>query len=124
MIAKLAQFSAFVRVGGRLSARVAAADNDNRPVRRFAGPARTRRRPILVRRWHIAPAGTLECSWHVQDSAVCTGDEPGISRHIGLGKIAISNLPRAALISVDRIAAVLRYDGMSGGRLAAVTQLS
>jgi len=50
--------------------------NDNRPVRLVAA-RRREGRPVLFCRWHVTPAGRLECGWH--DGSAPATEEPGIS---------------------------------------------
>jgi|SRR5690348_13374142 hypothetical protein len=47
--------------------------NDNQPVRLVA-PWRRKRRPVLFCRWHLTPAGQIECSWH--DGSTPAAEEP------------------------------------------------
>lgn len=79
MFAKLAQFRAFNRAAERRFETAATPCNDNRRGRRFNAMAQRMRRPILVRRWHIAPSGRLECSWHLAEAKEL-GEASGMSR--------------------------------------------
>jgi hypothetical protein len=67
MFANLAEFrNSHRRLGRRLPVPASgrpANDNDLVPRLVIAPPRRAR--PVLVRRWHTTPAGTLECVWHV-----------------------------------------------------------
>ena len=83
MFAKLARFRTFNRTVGRRFGAAATPCNDNQPVRRFIASSRQLRRPVLLCRWHKAPTGALECSWHLGAIAASNAEEPGISRPIG-----------------------------------------
>ncbi len=104
MFAKLARFRTFKRTVGR---RFGAADtpcNDNQPVRRVIASSRQLRRPVLLCRWHKAPAGALECSWHLGAIAASNAEEPGISRPIGHGAVANRNLRHGGdFVTVEHI---------------------
>ena len=65
MVAKFAQLLAFSRSAARDARPVAIPCNDNQPIRRPAPPPRIMHRPVLVRRWLIAPSGALECRWFI-----------------------------------------------------------
>ena len=48
--------------------------NDNQPVRLVV--PRRQKRPVLLCRWNLTPAGRLECSWH--DGSASAAEEPWI----------------------------------------------
>ena len=79
MFAKKARSQYFTRDFQRGLGRSAATVrpcNDNQPARLVT--PRRQKRPVLLCRWNLTPAGQLECSWH--DGSVPTGgEEPGIS---------------------------------------------
>jgi hypothetical protein len=85
MVAKFARFPLVARIAGRRFGSVAVPCNDNDPSSRRAAPARPLRRPVLVRRWSIAPDGALECHW----SIAAGGDEDGPAkpRRIGVPRV-------------------------------------
>ena len=49
--------------------------NDNQPVRLVV--PRRQKRPVLLCRWNLTPAGRLECSW--RDGSAPAAEEPWIS---------------------------------------------
>jgi len=100
MFAKLARFRTFNRTVGRHFGAAATPCNDNQPVRRFIASSRQLRRPVLLCRWHKAPTGALECSWHLGAIAASNAEEPGISRPIGHGAVANCNLRRGGVFVI------------------------
>lgn len=65
MFAKFTQFPRFSRVTARHAGPAAVPCHDNQRIRPGAAAPRTLHRPVLVRRWHIAPSGALECRWSI-----------------------------------------------------------
>ena len=62
-------------LGVRRNAAVVRPCNDNQPVRLVA--PRRQKRPVLLCRWNLTPAGRLECSW--RDGSAPAAEEPWIS---------------------------------------------
>src|SRR5271155_3865353 len=80
MFAKLAKFRAFDRNRARNSVATAVPCNDNQASRRAVASSPRLPRRILVCRWRkVAPAGALECSWHIERHGGPVADEPGLS---------------------------------------------
>ena len=63
--AQCAQFSALARIAARDARPAAVPCNDNLRIRPGGAAPRTIHRPVLVRRWYIAPNGALECRWSI-----------------------------------------------------------
>lgn len=78
MFTKRAQINTSGVGRGGHSAAPAGACNDNRPVRRPAADARRMPRRVLACRWRQAPAGGLECIWHIGTAEASASEEPGI----------------------------------------------